>query len=70
MDLDSRSLVTGKVCPSCKLKYSPEMERCPVDNGLLAVVRRDPFIGRLIADKYQIVEVLGMGGFATVYKAE
>lgn len=70
MDLDSRSLVTGKVCPSCKLKYSPEMERCPVDNSLLAVVRRDPFIGKLIADKYQIVEVLGMGGFATVYKAE
>ncbi|MFA7336151.1 MAG: serine/threonine-protein kinase [Candidatus Obscuribacterales bacterium] len=70
MDLDSRSLVTGKVCPSCKLKYSPEMERCPDDNSLLAVVRRDPFIGKLIADKYQIVEVLGMGGFATVYKAE
>ncbi|MDP3510879.1 MAG: serine/threonine-protein kinase [Candidatus Melainabacteria bacterium] len=70
MDLDSRSLVTGKVCPACNLKYSPEMERCPDDNSLLAVVRRDPFIGKLIADKYQIVEVLGMGGFATVYKAE
>ena len=70
MDLDSRSLVTGKVCPSCQIKYSPEMERCPADNSLHAVVRRDPFIGKLIADKYQIVEVLGMGGFATVYKAE
>ncbi|CAN5152129.1 hypothetical protein BH11CYA1_BH11CYA1_16790 [soil metagenome] len=70
MDLDARSLVTGKVCPSCQLKYSPDMERCPDDNSLLAVVRRDPFIGKLIADKYQIVEVLGMGGFATVYKAE
>ncbi|MBP9089828.1 serine/threonine protein kinase [bacterium] len=70
MDLDSRSLVTGKVCPSCKVKFSPELERCPTDNSLLAVVRRDPFIGKLIADKYQIVEVLGMGGFATVYKAE
>lgn len=70
MDLDSRSLVTGKVCPSCQIKYSPDLERCPDDNSLLAVVRRDPFIGKLIADKYQIVEVLGMGGFATVYKAE
>ena len=70
MDLDSRSLVTGKICPACQIKYSPDMERCPDDNSLLAVVRRDPFIGKFIADKYQIVEVLGMGGFATVYKAE
>ncbi|MCC7527507.1 MAG: serine/threonine protein kinase [Candidatus Melainabacteria bacterium] len=70
MDADARSLVTGKVCPTCDLKFSPDLERCPEDNSFLAVVRRDPFIGRLIADKYKIVEILGMGGFSTVYKAE
>lgn len=70
MDADANSLVTGKVCPSCGVKYSPEMDRCPVDNSLLAVVRRDPFIGKLIADKYKMVEILGSGGFSTVYKAE
>lgn len=69
MDADARSLVTGKICPTCQIKYNPEIDRCPTDNSLLAVVRRDPFIGKLIADKYEIVEILGMGGFSTVYKA-
>ena len=70
MDSDASSLVTGKVCPRCQIKYSREMDRCPQDNSLLAIVKRDPFVGKVLADKYQIVEILGMGGFATVYKAE
>lgn len=70
MDADSNSLVAGKICPACQTKYSPEMDRCPADNSFLAIIKRDPFIGRLIAEKYQIVEVLGQGGFSTVYKAE
>lgn len=70
MDADARSLVTGKICPSCQVKYSPDTDRCPVDNSLLAVVKRDPFIDTVIADKYEIVGILGSGGFSTVYKAE
>jgi len=70
MDADARSLVTGKVCPTCQTTYGPDIERCPQDNSLLAVVRRDPFIGKVIGDKYQIIEVLGTGGFSTVYRAE
>lgn len=52
------------------MKYGPELERCAVDNSLLAVLKRDPFIGKLIGDKYKIEEILGTGGFSTVYKAE
>ncbi|MDZ4835857.1 MAG: serine/threonine-protein kinase [Candidatus Melainabacteria bacterium] len=70
MDANARSLIIGKICPTCQFKYSPELDRCPDDNSLLAVVKRDPFIGKLIADKYKIVEILGMGGFSTVYKAD
>lgn len=70
MDAEARSLIIGKICPTCQMKYGPELERCPVDNSLLAVVKRDPFIGKLIGDKYKIEEILGAGGFSTVYKAE
>ncbi len=70
MDADARSLIIGKICPTCDFKYSPELERCPDDNSILAVIKRDPFIGKVIAEKYEIVEILGMGGFSTVYKAE
>lgn len=69
MDADP-PLIIGKVCPTCLFKYSPDLERCPDDNSILAVIKRDPFIGKMIADKYQIIEILGMGGFSTVYKAE
>lgn len=70
IDADARSLIIGKICPTCQCKFSPELERCPNDSSILAVIKRDPFIGKIIADKYQIVEILGMGGFSTVYKAE
>jgi len=69
MDADP-PLIIGKVCPTCLFKYSPDMERCPDDNSILAVIKRDPFIGKMIAEKYQVIEILGMGGFSTVYKAE
>ncbi len=70
MDADPRSLIIGKICPTCQFKYSPELDRCPDDNSLLAVIKRDPFIGKVIGEKYKILEILGMGGFSTVYKAE
>lgn len=69
MDADARSLIIGKICPACDKKYGSELERCPDDNSLLAVIKRDPFIGKLIGDKYKIDEILGVGGFSTVYKA-
>ena len=70
MELDARSLIIGKICPTCQMKFGPELERCSVDNSFLAVVKRDPFIGKLIGDKYRIEEILGVGGFSTVYKAD
>ncbi len=70
MDPDARSLIIGKICPTCQMNFGPQSERCSVDNSLLAVVKRDPFIGKLIGDKYKIEEILGVGGFSTVYKAD
>ncbi len=67
-----------RVCPQCDLRT--DAERCPkdgsvtVDEAVLALTgggkgKKDPNLGRVIADKYRLVERLGAGGFATVYRA-
>ena len=49
-------------------------ETCPRDGGVLveASVRErhknDTLLGRCIADRYQLIDVLGVGGFGTVYR--
>lgn len=63
--------VSKMICSSCAQEFavSDGVTRCPYDNALLAPVLEDPFIGQILADKYEIVGLLGVGGFAHVYKA-
>lgn len=63
------SLITGKTCPTCQASYSVDAQRCTTDGSLLAVVKRDPFVGTIIADRFEIKKVIGKGGFSTVYLA-
>lgn len=57
-----------KVCPSCGLKYPDDNDRCFVDKAVLEPLP-DGRIGTLLKGRYQIEEVLGEGGMATVYRA-
>jgi hypothetical protein len=44
------------ICAICDKRYPPGFAQCPVDEGcLIETYESDPLIGRLFADKYEIL---------------
>lgn len=67
-----KQTISKMICSACAQEFTVAdgATRCPYDNALLAPVLDDPFIGELLSDKYEIISLLGVGGFAHVYRAK
>ena len=62
---------TFRVCLQCGTEYGVEQRNCPNDGSALQLkTSDDPLIGKVIADRYHIQELLGVGGMGRVYLAE
>lgn len=57
-----------KYCETCHSIYSNELESCPKDKESLRQVN-DLMPGMIIRDKYEVLDKIGIGGMAAVYKA-
>ena len=57
-------------CPACSRSFPPELERCPDDGSrLVRLEDKDPLIGTVVDDRFEIIDRLGEGGMGTVYRA-
>ncbi len=58
-----------KYCETCNATYPTGFNTCPKDQTVLRVAS-ELLPGLVIRDKYQIVEKIGSGGMATVYRVK
>src|SRR5256885_6688552 len=66
--LSALPLAPMKYCDVCHSTYPTEFTSCPKDKAALRPLN-ELAPGMVIRDKYEILEKIGVGGMATVYKA-
>src|SRR5947209_12948730 len=67
-DAASRRDKLMKKCPKCGREYETTNTLCPADGAVLEKVD-DELVGKTLADKYRIEELINEGGMGSVYRS-
>lgn len=61
-----------RYCPGCEAKFARDSNliSCPDDGAELLPVTTDKLVGKVIAGKFELLKVIGVGGGSTVYLAK
>jgi len=59
-----------RVCLGCEEEFSNDHEDCPVCGSILSRMIDKSLVGKVFADKYEVIWALGDGGMASVYLAK
>src|SRR5262249_8143424 len=58
-----------KYCPRCQRRYPGRQRMCPEDNQRLSLPDPYGLVGQILADKYRVEALVGIGGMGAVYNA-
>jgi serine/threonine protein kinase len=61
-----------KYCPICERNYDDRVQVCEMDGATLRLVgqKQDPYIGKILKGRYNVISKIGQGGMGAVYLAD